>query len=361
MFPKVRFELQHPKFGSAPWYPPLNCRLDLQKGIGRLEAACVLLAAAFSASQAPSSLPLREPQGRNPIRRIRSNLVVGFPAGGPNDILARLMAQWLSARLGQPVMVENRPGASGNIATEAVVHAPADGYTLLLVGPANAINPSLHENPDFKFLRDIAPVAAITREPLVMLVHPSVPAKTVPEFIAYAKANLAGIKMASTGNGSSPHVSGLLFNMLTGLDLAIVQYAGGGPALKGMIEGQAQIMFEPMSASIEPVRAGKLRALAVTTASRSDALPDVPSLSDFIPGYEASAVTGIGAPSSTPVEIIDRLNREINAAFTDPTMKARLLDTGGAVLPGSPADFGRLMAGETEKWARVIKASGARP
>jgi tripartite-type tricarboxylate transporter receptor subunit TctC len=289
------------------------------------------------------------------------NLVVGFPAGGPNDILARLMGQWLSERLGQPVIAGNQPGASGNIATEAVVRAPADGYTLLLVGPANAINASLYENLDFRFLRDIAPVAAITREPLVMLVHPSVPANTVPEFIAYAKANPAGIKMAATGNGSSPHVSGLLFNMMTGIDLAVVQYTGGGPALKDLIDGQAQIMFEPMSASIEPVRSGKLRALAVTTASRSEALPDIPALGDFVPGYEASAVTGIGAPANTPVEIIDRLNREINAAFTDPAMKARLLDTGGAVLPGSPADFGRLMAEETEKWARVIRVQSPKP
>jgi tripartite-type tricarboxylate transporter receptor subunit TctC len=294
-----------------------------------------------------------------PVRPIR--LVVGFPAGGPNDILARLMGQWLAERLGQPVLVENRPGASGNIATAAVVRAPADGYTLLLVGPANAINPSLYENLDFRFLRDIAPVAAITREPLVMLIHPSLPAKTVPEFIAYAKANPAGIRMASTGQGSSPDVTGLLFKMMTGLDLAVVQYGGGGPALKNMIEGQAQIMFEPMSASIEPVRSGKLRALAVTTATRSAVLPDIPALGDFVRGFEASAVTGIGAPANTPVEIVDRLNREINAAFTDPKMEARLLDTGGAVLAGSPADFGRLMAEETAKWADVIKAGGARP
>jgi tripartite-type tricarboxylate transporter receptor subunit TctC len=289
------------------------------------------------------------------------HLIVGFPAGGPNDILARLMGQWLSGRLGQPVIVENRPGASGNIATEAVVRAPGDGYTLLLVGPANAINPSIYDNLNHSFLRDIAPVAAITREPLVMLVHHSVPAKTGPEFIAYAKANPGKIKMASTGNGSSPHVSGLLFKMMTGVDLTVVHYTGGGPALKGMIEGQAQIMFEPMSASIEPIRSGKLRALAVTTATRSEALPDIPTLGESVPGYEASAVTGIGVPANTPVEIIDRLNREINAAFTDPTMKARLLDTGGAVLPGSPADFGRLMAEETEKWAKVVKYSGSNP
>ena len=294
-----------------------------------------------------------------PVRPV--HLIVGFPAGGPNDILGRLMGQWLSGRLDQPVIVENQPGASGNIATEAVVRAPADGYTLLLVGPANAINPSIYGNLNHSFLRDIAPVAAITREPLVMLVHPSVPAKTVPEFIAYAKANPGGVKMASTGNGSSPHVSGLLFKMMTGVDLTVVHYAGGGPALKGMIEGQAQVMFEPMSASIGPIRSGKLRALAITTAKRSEALPDVPTLGEFVPGYEASAVTGIGAPANTPPEIIGRLNREINAAFTDATMKAHLLDTGGVVLPGSPAEFGRLMVEETEKWAKVIKASRPKP
>jgi tripartite-type tricarboxylate transporter receptor subunit TctC len=271
------------------------------------------------------------------------------------------MAQWLSGRLGQPVTVENRPGASGNIATEAVAHAPADGYTLLLVGPANAINPSIYDNLNHNFLRDITPVAAITREPLVMLVHPSVPAKTVAQFIAYARANPGKITMASTGNGSSPHVSGLLFNMMAGVDVPIVHYAGGGPALKGVIAGEAQIMFEPMSASIESVRSGKLRALAVTTATRSEALPDIPPLGESVQGYEASAVTGIGAPANTSDDIVDRLNKEINAAFADPAMNARLLDTGGTTLPGSPADFGRLMVRETEKWANVIKASRAKP
>jgi tripartite-type tricarboxylate transporter receptor subunit TctC len=260
-------------------------------------------------------------------------LVVGFPAGGPNDTLGRLIAQWLSVRLSQPAVVENKPGASGNIATEAVVRAPGDGATLLLVGPANAINGSLSGNLSFNFLRDIAPVAAITREPLVMLVHPSVPAKTVAEFIALAKASPGTIKMASTGKGSSPHVSGLLFAMMTGVDLTIVQYGGGGPALKGMIAGNAQMMFEPMSAAIGPIRAGKLRALAVT---------------------------GIGVPANTPADIIERLNKEINAAFADPAMQARLADTGGSVLPGSPAEFGRLMVEETAKWAKVIKASGAK-
>jgi tripartite-type tricarboxylate transporter receptor subunit TctC len=287
--------------------------------------------------------------------------IVGFPAGGPNDILARLMAEWLSQRLGQPFAVENRPGSSGNIATEAVVRAPPDGHTLLLVGPANAISGSLYSNLAFNFLRDIAPVAGITREPLVMVVHPAVPADTVAAFIAYARANSRAIKMASTGNGSSPHVSGELFKIMTGLDLTVVHYAGGGPALKAMIEGQAAMMFEPMSAAIEPIRSGKLRALAVTTAIRSSALPDVPIMAEAVPGYEASAVTGVGVPKATPAEIIDILNRTINAAFTDATMQARLAATGGSALPGSPAEFGKLMAEETEKWARVVRASGAKP
>ena len=294
-----------------------------------------------------------------PSRPVR--FVVGFPAGGPNDILARLVAQWLTERLGQPFVVENQPGASSNIATEAAVRAPADGYTLLLAGPANAINASLYDNLPFNFLRDIAPVAGITREPLVLVVHPSVPAKTVPELIARAKANPGKIRMATTGNGSSPHVSGVLFQMMAGLDLVLVPYAGGGPALKDMIAGRAQMMFEPMSASIEPVRTGKLRALAVTTATRSPALPDVPIMNDAVRGYEASAVTGVGVPRNTPPEIVERLNKEINAAFADPAMKARFADTGGSVLPGSPADFGRIIAEETEKWGKVVKASGTKP
>jgi tripartite-type tricarboxylate transporter receptor subunit TctC len=294
-----------------------------------------------------------------PSRPVR--FVVSFPAGGPNDILGRLMAQWLSERLGQPFVVENRPGASGNIGTEAVVRAPADGHTLLLVGPANAISTSLYPNLGFDFLRDIALVAGITREPLVLVVHPSVTARTVPELIAAAKASPGKIKLASTGNGSSPHVTGELFKMMTGVDVTVVHYAGGGPALKAMIEGQAEMMFEPMSAAIEPIRTAKLRALAVTTATRSQALPDVPVMGDFVPGYEASAVTGIGVPKATPAEIVDRLNKEINAAFADPKMQARLADTGGAVLPGSPADFEKLIAGEIEKWGKVIKFSGTKP
>ena len=293
-----------------------------------------------------------------PARPVR--FIVGFPAGGPNDILARLMGEWLSQRLGQPFVVENRPGASGNIATEAVVRAPADGYTLLLVGPANAISASLYDNLGFNFLRDIAPVAGITREPLVMVVHPSVPATTVAEFIAHAKAEPGKLKMASTGNGSSPHVSGELFKIMTRLGLPVVHYAGGGPALKAMIDGEAQMMFEPMSAAIEPIRTGKLRPLAVTTATRSPALPDVPSLGDVVPGYEASAVTGIGVPSGTPADTVETLNKAVNAAFADPTMKARLADTGGMMLAGSPAQFGQLLAHETAKWGAVVKASGAK-
>ena len=293
-----------------------------------------------------------------PSRPVR--FVVGFPPGGPNDTLARLIGEWLMQRFRQPFLIENRPGASGNIATEAVVRAPADGYTILLVGPANAISGSLYPNLSFNFLRDIAPVAGITREALVMVVHPAVPAKSVAEFIGYAKANPGTVKMASTGNGSSPHVTGELFKLMTGLPLETVHFAGGGPALKAMIEGQAQMMFEPMSASIEPVRSGKLRALAVTTATRSQALPHIPILADAVPGYEASAVTGVGVPRNTPTEIIDTLNNAINAAFADPKMKARLADTGGEALAGSPAEFGKLLAEETEKWAKVVKASGAR-
>jgi tripartite-type tricarboxylate transporter receptor subunit TctC len=294
-----------------------------------------------------------------PSRPIR--LVVGFPAGGPNDILGRLIAEWLSSRLGQPVEVENQGGSSGNIATAAVVRAAPDGYTLLLCGPANAISASLPQKLDFVFLRDIAPVAGITREPLVLVVHPAVPANSVAELIAHAKAEPAKVRLASTGAWSSPHVSGELFKMLTGIAVETVHYAGGGPALKELAAGNAQMMFEPMSAAIGPVRAGRLRALAVSTAARSAALPDIPTVADTVPGYEASAATGIGAPRGTPAEIVDKLNREINAAFADPAMKARLADTGGMPLPGTPAEFAKVLADETEKWGKVVRfASGAK-
>jgi tripartite-type tricarboxylate transporter receptor subunit TctC len=313
------------------------------------------LAALAAALPAASRMAIAQSYPAKPVR-----FVVGFPAGGPNDILGRLIAQWLSDRLGQPFAVENKGGKSGNIATELVVRAPADGYTILLVGPANAISGSLYPDLPFNFLRDIAPVAAITREPLVMVVHPSVPAKSVPEFLAYAKANPGKLKMASTGNGSSPHVTGELFKQMSGLQIEVVHYGGGGPALKAMIAGEAQMMFEPMSASIGPVRGGKLKAIAVTTAAKSQALPEVPTVAESVPGYEASAVTGIGVPKGTPPEIIDVLNKAVQGAFADAAMKAKLADTGGMPLPGTAADFGRLLAAETEKWGKVVKASGTK-
>jgi tripartite-type tricarboxylate transporter receptor subunit TctC len=319
----------------------------------KLSRRCLLCLAALAALPLGTAMANAQSYPSQPVR-----LVVGFPAGGPNDILGRLIAQWLSQKLGQPFAVENRAGRSGNVATEAVVHAPADGYTLLLVGPANALSGSLYPNLSFNFLRDIAPVAGITREPLVMVVHPSVPAKTVPEFLAYAKANPGQVKMASTGSGSSPHVTGELFKQMTGLNLEVVHYAGGGPGLKAMIEGQAQVMFEPMSASIGPVRSAKLRALAVTTAQRSSALPEAPALTEAVPGFEASAATGLGAPKNTPANVIETLSHAVQAAFADPAMKAKLADTGGAPLPGTAVEFAKLMAAETEKWGKVVKAAG---
>ncbi len=293
-----------------------------------------------------------------PTKPIR--FVISFPPGGPNDTLGRIAAGWLSQQLGQPFQAENRGGNSGNTGTEIVVRAPADGYTVLLCGPANAISGSLFPNLSFNFLRDMTPVAGITREALVMVVHPSVPARTVPEYIAYAKANLANTKMASTGNGSSPHVTGELFKIMTGLPLNVVHYGGGGPALKAMIAGEAQMMFEPMSASIEPVRKGQLRAIAVTTTARSEALPEVPPMAETVPGYEASAVTGIAVPKGTPAEIIETLNKAMNAAFADPAMRTKLADTGGAPLPGSSAEFAKVMAAETAKWGDVVKRAGVK-
>jgi tripartite-type tricarboxylate transporter receptor subunit TctC len=294
-----------------------------------------------------------------PTRPVR--FVVGFAAGGPNDILARLIGEWLMSRLGQPFSVENLPGSSSNPATEIVVRAPPDGYTLLLMGPANAINASLFPNLPFDIRRDIAPVAGLTREALVLVVHPSVPASTVPELIAFAKANPGRLRMAMTGAGSSPSVSGKLFRLMTGIDVTELNYDGGGPALRDMIAGNADMMFEPMSASIGPLRTGSLRALAVTTAERSQILPDLPRMSDTLPGYEASAVSGIGAPAKTPAAVIDVLNKAVNAAFDDQTMRARLTDTGGEPLPGSPEAFAKIFAGEIEKWGKVVKASGMKP
>jgi tripartite-type tricarboxylate transporter receptor subunit TctC len=288
------------------------------------------------------------------------HLIVGFAPGGGNDIVARLMGQWLSEQLGQQFVIENRPGAGTNIATEAVVNARPDGYTLLLVASSAAINATLYKKLNFNFIRDIAPVAGIIRLPNVMLVNPSFPAKTVPEFIAYAKANPGKISMASSGNGSSTQVAGELFKMMTGIDMVHVPYRGTGPAMTDLLGGQVQVMFPPTVSPIAFIRSGKLRALGVTTSTRSEALPDIPTIGDFVPGYEASAWYGVGAPKNTPAEIVEKLNKEINAGLSDPTMKARLAELGGIVLGGSPADFGRLIAEETEKWGKVVKFSGAK-
>jgi len=295
-------------------------------------------------------------QGDYPNRPL--TLVVGFAPGGPNDIQGRQIAKALAHRLQQPVNVVNQAGNSGNPASAAVAAAAPDGYTLLLIGPANAINASLFPDLPFNFRRDIVPVAGITREPLVLVVHPSVPARSVAEFIAHAKSG-ASITMASTGNGSAPHVSGLLFNRTAGLELPIVHFGGGGPALVDIIGGgKTQMMFEPMSAAIEPVKAGKLRALGVTTAVTSAALPGVPTIAATLPGYEASAVTGIGVPTGTPQHIVERLNRDINAALADPDVRALFTDGGGEPLSGNPATFAQLVFGEIDKWAVVVKAAG---
>jgi tripartite-type tricarboxylate transporter receptor subunit TctC len=293
-----------------------------------------------------------------PSRPVR--VIVGFAPGGSGDIIARLMGHWLSERLSQQFIIENRPGAGTNIATEAVAEAMPDGYTLLLVTAANFINATLYKKLNFNFSRDIAPVASLSREPGVMAVHPAVPAKTVSEFIAYAKANPGKITMASGGNGAPSHVSGELFKMMTGVEMLHVPYRGAGPALTDLLGGQVQVYFTPMSAAIEYIRAGKLRALAVTTAKRSQALADIPTVSEFVPGYEASQWYGIGAPKSTPAEIVAKLNREINAGLADPRVKAQLADMGETALGGSPAEFADLIAEQTEKWAKVVQFSGAR-
>ena len=291
-----------------------------------------------------------------PSRPVR--IIAGFAAGGGVDITARLIGQWLSARLGQSFITENRPGADGNIGTEVVVNARPDGYTLLLATVPNAVNATLYQKLNFNFIRDIAPVAGIIRVPMVVLVHPSVPTTTIPEFIAYAKANPGKVNMASAGTGSAPHMAGELFNVMAGVNLVHIPYRGQGPALADLLGGQVQVLFATSPGTIDYIRTGKLRALAITTASRAEVLRDLPTVGDFVPGYEASQWYGIGAPTRTSVEITDKLNKEINAAFSDTAMKARFADIGGEPLAGSPADFGKLIADETDKWARVVKFTG---
>jgi tripartite-type tricarboxylate transporter receptor subunit TctC len=286
------------------------------------------------------------------------HIIVGFAAGGPNDICARLMGQWLSERLGQQFVVENRPGAGSNLATADVVRAAPDGYTLLLIGPPAAINATLYEKLDFNFIRDIAPIAGIARMPEVMVVNPSVSATTVPEFISYAKANPGKVNLASAGNGTVPHVAGELFKFMTGLDLVRVGYRGGGPALADLLGGQVQVMFETTLATLPHIRDGKLRALAVTSVARSPALPDIPIMAEFVPGYEATAWYGLGAPKGTPAEIVEMLNNAVNLGLADFKIKGHLADLGVDPMPMTPADFGRHLADETEKWAKVIRAAG---
>jgi tripartite-type tricarboxylate transporter receptor subunit TctC len=298
----------------------------------------------FASAQSYPSRPLR--------------ILVGFPAGGGADVVARLIGEWLSERLGKPVIVENRPGAATNIATEAVARAPADGHTLLLAFTANAINATLYGKLKFNFVNDIAPVAGVTDTPLVMQVNPSFPAGTVPEFIRYAKANPGKINMASDSHGALGHVSGELFKAMTGVNMVHVPFRGDPAATLALMSGEVQVHFAGVIATIEQVRSGKLRALAVTTAMRSHALPDVPAMNEYLAGYQSSAWFGFGAPAGTPVEIVNKLNREINAALTYPKIKNLLAGLGGTLLPGSPADFGKLIVAETEKWAKVIKAVG---
>jgi tripartite-type tricarboxylate transporter receptor subunit TctC len=293
-----------------------------------------------------------------PTRPVR--IVIGFAPGGGADITARLIGQWLTERFGQPFVIENRPGAGTNIAAEAVVRASPDGYTLLFATATNAINATLYEKLNFNFIRDIAPVASFARSPFVLVINPSLPAKTVPEFIAYAKTNPGKVSMASSGNGSPQHVAGELFKMMTGIQMVHVPYRGGAPALTDLIGGQVQVIFADLS-SVEYIRAGKLRGLAVTTATRSEALPELPTVGDFVPGYEVKGWLGVGAPKNTPIEIIDTLNREINAGLADPNVKARLADLGYSPFPSSPVDFGKLIAEESEKWAKVVKFAGIQP
>jgi tripartite-type tricarboxylate transporter receptor subunit TctC len=313
-------------------------------------AACAAALPAVSRAARAQAYPTR------PVR-----VIVGLAPGGGTDIVARLIGQWLSERLGQSFVIENRPGAAGNVATEAVVNAPADGYTLLAVSPGAAINATLYDKLNFDFLRDMAPVAGLLRVANVMAVTNSLPVRTVPEFIAYAKANPNRISYGSAGTGSSNHLSGELLKMTTGTPMVHVPYRGAAPALTDVLSGQVQVIFSSVTSTVEYIKADKLRALAVTSATRSELLPDMPPIADFVPGYEAVNWWGIAAPKATPVEVVDKLNREINTAFADPRFKARLADLGGPPLAGSPSDFGKLIADETEKWAKVIRAANIKP
>jgi tripartite-type tricarboxylate transporter receptor subunit TctC len=315
------------------------------------------LAAGAAALPAVSRIARAQTYPSRPVR-----VIVPFAPAGTTDILARLIGQWLSEQLGQSFIVENRPGASTMIGTEAVVRAPADGYTLILAATASAINTTLYEKKiSYDFLRDIAPIAGILRVPNVVVVHPSLPVRTIPELIAYAKANPGRINVESPGAGTSSHLAGELFKVMTGVDMVHVQYRGNGPALIDLLAGQVQVGFDTMPASIEYVRAGKLHALAVSTVTRSQTLPDLPTVSEFVPGYESSGYFGLGAPGKTPAEIIDKLNREVNAGLADPKLRAQLTDLGGMILAGSPADFRKLIDDETEKWGKVIRAANIKP
>jgi tripartite-type tricarboxylate transporter receptor subunit TctC len=314
------------------------------------------LASGAAALPAVSRIACAQTYPSRPVR-----IIIGYAPGGSADVTARLMAQWLSERFGQSFIVESRPGAGSNIGTEAAVRAPPDGYTLLLVAPANAVNATLYDKLNYNFLRDIVPIAPLIRFPNVMEVNPSVPVNTVPEFIAYAKVNPGKINYASSGNGSTIHMSAELFKMMAGVSLVHVPYRGGAPALVDLMAGQVQVMFDNVPTSLEHIRAGRLRPLAVTTATRSEVLPELPTVSDFVPGYESSAWYGVGAPKGTPFEIVDRLNKEINAILAEPRTKERFAQLGASLLSGSPAEFGRLVVEETEKWAKVVKFSGAKP
>jgi tripartite-type tricarboxylate transporter receptor subunit TctC len=314
------------------------------------------LAAGAAALPAVSHIASAQAYPTRPVR-----VIVGFPPGGTADFVARLMAQWMSEQLGQQFIVENRPGASGNISTEVVLREPADGYTLLLVNGTNAISTMLDDNFSFNFIRDIAPVGAIVREPIVIGVNPTFPAKTVPEFIAYAKANPGAVNFATPGVGSVQHIAGEMFKMMTGIEMVHVPYSGGAPALTDVLGGRVQVIFAALPLSFASVKDGKLRALAVTTAARSGALPDIPTVGDFVPGYEASTWHGIGARNGIAPEVVNTLNREINLGLADPTIGARIIDLGGMLLGGSPANFGKLIADDTAKWAKVVKFAGIKP